>query len=69
MAFKASEGDRLITRKPHPCGSREWEVVKTGVDFKIKCLGCGHVVFIPRLKLEKAVKEIVPGGEAGLDKE
>ena len=49
-------GDIVKTRKKHPCGSMEWEIVRIGVDFKLKCLGCEHVVMLPR---EKALKIIV----------
>ncbi len=49
-------GDIVKTRKKHPCGSMEWEIVRVGVDFKLKCLGCEHVVMLPR---EKALKIIV----------
>ena len=36
------------TEKPHPCGSKQWEVMRVGADFRIKCLGCGHQVMSPR---------------------
>lgn len=49
-------GDRVKTKKPHPCGSKEWEITRVGVDFKLKCLECGHVIMLPR---EKALKSIV----------
>ena len=39
-------GDRVITRKPHPCGGREWEIVRVGSDIKIKCLSCGRIVML-----------------------
>ena len=52
-------GDILQTKKNHPCGSNQWEVLRAGIDFRIKCLGCGHVVMIPRVKLEKNIKKII----------
>lgn len=52
-------GDVVKMRKPHPCGGEEWEVMRTGVDFRIKCLTCGRVLMIPRPKFEKSVKKIV----------
>jgi len=52
-------GDILQTKKNHPCGSNQWEVLRTGIDFRIKCLGCGHVVMLPRTKLEKSIKKII----------
>lgn len=48
-------GDRLRLKKNHPCGSREWEVMRVGADFRIKCTGCGTQVMLPRTKLEKSV--------------
>ena len=51
-------GDVLVMKKPHPCGSREWSVMRTGMDFRLKCLGCGHEVLIPRSKAEKNIREI-----------
>lgn len=46
-------------KKPHPCGTNRWEITRTGIDFGLKCLGCGHRVMIPRPKFERAVKAIV----------
>lgn len=54
MEFKV--GDKVKTKKVHPCGSKEWEIVRVGVDFKLKCLGCEHVIVLPR---EKALKIII----------
>ena len=51
-------GDRVILKKQHPCGSHDWEVLRMGADFRLKCTGCGHQIMIPRKKLEKSVKEI-----------
>lgn len=51
-------GQVLKLKKKHPCGSQEWEVLRTGIDFRLKCEGCGHLVMIPRVKLEKNIKEI-----------
>lgn len=53
-------GDRLTMKKPHPCGSKEFEVLRIGADFKIKCLGCEHVVIVPRRKIEKNIKNVKP---------
>ena len=53
-------GDILRLKKQHPCGSREWEVLRIGADFRLKCLGCGHQIMIARKLLEKNVKEINP---------
>ncbi len=48
-------GDIVRTKKVHPCGSKLWEITRVGVDFKLKCLGCGHVI---RLERQKAIKMI-----------
>ena len=51
-------GDVLVMKKAHPCGSKEWKVLRTGMDFRLKCLGCGHEVLIVRGKAEKNIREI-----------
>lgn len=56
---KYSVGDVVKTRKTHPCGGDLWEVIRTGVDFRIKCLKCGRVLLLPRPKFEKSVKAVV----------
>lgn len=50
-------GDIVIMKKPHPCGSKEFEITRLGVDYKLKCCGCGHEVMIPRIKAEKNIKK------------
>ena len=52
-------GDKLKMKKPHPCGSQEWEVLRVGIDFRLKCCGCGHMIMIPRKQAEKNVKQIL----------
>jgi hypothetical protein len=52
-------GDIVRLKKVHPCGSEQWEIIRVGMDFKIKCCGCGRRVMLPRPKFEKSVKEIV----------
>ena len=51
-------GDIVRTKKQHPCGSKLWEITRIGVDFKLKCQGCGHIVIIPRGKAKKAITKI-----------
>lgn len=51
-------GDVIRMKKQHPCGSFDWEVVRIGVDFKIKCKGCDHLVMLPREKVLKGLKMI-----------
>ena len=51
-------------RKAHPCGSALWQITRTGMDFGMKCHGCGHFVMLPRVKFERMVKSVVaPAGE------
>ena len=52
-------GDKIITKKPHPCGSSDWTVVRVGVDVKIKCLGCGRVVMLTLPEFNKRLKKVV----------
>jgi len=52
-------GDIVRLRKQHPCGSTDWKVMRTGMDFRIQCLGCQHQAWIPRIKLERNLKEIL----------
>lgn len=49
-------GDVIISRKNHPCGNNEWEILRTGIDFKIKCTKCNHLIMLSRAKFEKIVK-------------
>ena len=52
-------GSKLILKKGHPCGANEWEVVRLGADIKIKCLGCGRTVLVPRIELNKKIKKVI----------
>ena len=54
-----SKGDTLIMKKKHPCGSNEMLVLRSGMDFKLRCSGCGREFMIPRAKAEKNVKNVV----------
>ncbi len=51
-------GDIVKLKKKHPCGSFEWEVLRVGADFRLKCRGCGHQIMIARKLVEKNAKEI-----------
>jgi len=52
-------GDVVKMKKNHPCGSDKWEILRTGADFRIKCLGCTRSLMLSRPKFEKSVKEIL----------
>lgn len=51
-------GDKLRMKKPHPCGSKDWLVLRIGADFRLRCLGCGHEVMVERFKIEKNIREV-----------
>ncbi len=59
MGLECVTGDVLRLKKQHPCGSFEWEVLRVGADFRLKCTGCGHQIMLPRRQLEKSVKKII----------
>ncbi len=59
MVMEINLGDIVRLRKPHPCGSFEWEVVRLGADIGIKCRQCHHRVLLPRGTFERRVKEFV----------
>ena len=52
-------GDVLLVKKPHPCGSKQFDVLRVGMDFKIRCQGCGHEIMLPRVRIEKNIKKIL----------
>lgn len=54
--------DRVRLRKPHPCGSTDWRVVRLGADIGLKCEGCGRRVLLPRSETEKRIKQILSRG-------
>ena len=51
-------GDIIKLKKQHPCGSQEWEVLRVGMDFRLKCLGCGHQVMLARKQVEKSLRGV-----------
>lgn len=58
MPMDIRVGDVLELKKQHPCGSKEWNVLRVGMDFKLRCTGCGHEMMVPRSKAEKAIKKV-----------
>lgn len=54
--------DILVMKKAHPCGDKRWEVMRTGMDFRLRCLGCGHEVMGARSKFEKNIRAIERDG-------
>ena len=63
-------GDVVRTKKQHPCGSKLWELTRVGVDFKLKCLGCGHIVTLERQKaVQPQIHLDYATGESWLEKD
>ena len=52
-------GDRVEMKKPHPCGGKTFEILRVGMDFKIRCLNCGREVMAPRKKIEKNIRKTI----------
>lgn len=52
-------GSIVVMKKGHPCGYNEWEIIRTGVDIKIKCTNCGRIVMMPRLEFNKKLKKVL----------
>lgn len=59
MAMDVRKDDILEMKKPHPCGNKQFLVLRSGMDFKIRCTKCGHEIMIPRVKAEKNIKKII----------
>ena len=64
MPIKLNIGDVVELKKEHPCGSKQWEITRTGADIRMKCLGCQHQVLVPRTKFEKSMKKIIKSLDA-----
>ena len=63
MPMDIRVGDILELKKGHPCGSKEWQVLRVGMDFKLRCSGCGREVMTPRSKAEKSIRKVKREGE------
>lgn len=63
MPMKLSVGDIVKLKKKHPCGGFEWEILRTGADFRIKCTTCDRQVWITRRELERRITKIVKSVE------
>jgi len=63
MPLKLQVGDIIKTKKTHPCGSNQFEITRVGMDFRIKCQKCQKEIWIPRVKLEKRIKEVTRNDE------
>lgn len=56
-------GDIVEMKKQHPCGTNQFEIIRVGADIKIKCVGCGRIVMIPRNKFQKDAKRVIVKSE------
>lgn len=56
-------GDIVELKKQHPCGSKIWEITRIGVDFKLKCCGCDHIIIVERPKALKMIKKKIENAE------
>ena len=57
--MKFNVGQVIKMKKPHPCGANEWEILRVGMDFRLKCKGCDHEVMVPRKLVEKNFKGFI----------
>jgi hypothetical protein len=51
--------DVVELKKPHPCGSTAWEILRVGMDIKLKCRGCSHELMLPRSRCEKSIRKVL----------
>lgn len=58
-----NQGNIIEFKKNHPCGSNKWNVLKTGLDYKLECVKCKRVIIISRLDLYKRLKKVIIEGE------
>lgn len=49
----------VMMKKPHPCGTNEWQITRVGADIKIKCQKCGHTIMLPRIEFNKKLKKVI----------
>ena len=57
--LKLDAGDTVEMKKPHPCGSRLFKILRAGSDVRLECTGCGHEIVLERLKMERSVKKLI----------
>ncbi len=59
MPMPLNVGDIVKLKKPHPCGGYNWEILRVGADFRIKCTTCDRQVWLPRSEVERRIKEVI----------
>ena len=63
MGLLYEVGDIVTLKKTHPCGSKDWEILRVGADFRLKCTGCGHQIMVARKLVEKNIRRLERNGE------
>lgn len=61
--MKVQVGDRLEMKKPHPCGGSAFDVLRVGIDFRIRCVKCGRDIMVPRAKIERNIRKVIAGSQ------
>ena len=61
MILNYDVGDIITLKKGHPCGENKWEILRTGIDIKLRCMGCDRQIWISRVDFEKRVRKILVG--------
>ena len=59
--------DIVQMKKQHPCGTNRWQIIRTGIDVKLQCTGCGHIVMMSRQSFEKHLKKVLEHAENEAD--
>ena len=62
--IRMNVGDVLELKKTHPCGKKHFRVMRVGSEIRVVCLGCGRDMVLDRVKLEKAIRRVIPADEA-----
>ena len=62
-------GDTLELKKPHPCGEKKFRVMRVGSEVRVVCIGCGRDMVLDRVKLERAIRKLIPAEEPPADQE
>lgn len=65
MAMDLQVGDRIKMKKQHPCGNNDWELLRVGMDIRLRCMGCGHQLMLPRKTVEKNFRGFTKERESG----
>lgn len=61
--YKYEVGDVVVLKKEHPCGENKWKILRTGIDIKLKCLGCDRDIWLSRIDFEKKLRKVEIDGK------